>query len=103
MPSRPTGKRNQWRTATCEVCNKTFKTSRYDTTTCGPTCRSKKSRAVKKHADARAAMAHAVYSFTQGEHGPMTADDIETLKGIEYFARTAILRIQKQQPLPLGD
>lgn len=103
MPSRPTGERAQWRTATCEVCKKEFKTSRYDTTTCGPTCRSRKSRAEAQHRRQRADLVRALNVFARFTGRTPDEDDVDALKAIEAIARNTILGVQKQQRLVLEE
>lgn len=103
MPSRPTGERKQWRTATCEVCKKEFKTSRYDTSTCGPTCRSRKSRAEALHKQKRESLIVALREFTRFEGRTPTQEDIEALQFVERWSRDFLLGYAKQQHLALRE
>lgn len=104
MPEYFTGRRYRYNTAKCQnpECGKTFQTSRRDAKTCSSTCRSAMSRADQKHKDTRQHIYTELCKFVAGDYGPVTADDIAWLKGIEGTARVAILEHQEQQKLPLG-
>lgn len=103
MPNRGPRQRAQWRTANCEVCGKEFKTSRYDTATCGPTCRSRKSRAEAQHRQKRDDLIIALREFTRFEGRTPTQEDIEALQVVERWARDFLLGYARQQHMAFRD
>lgn len=104
MPNRSMPRnRDQWRTANCEVCGKEFKTSRYDTTTCSSTCRSRKSRAEAQHRQKRESMVVGLREFTRFEGRKPTKEDIEALQFVERWARDFLLGYAKQQRMELKE